>query len=202
MTGMVQFSFQSQRRANAFPMPKECSNYHTIVIISHASKVVLKILQARLQQWSKNFQIYKLDLEKSEKSKFKLPTTAGSWEPPYSSHGKESDCNAGNLGLIPGSGRPLEKGTATHASILAWRIEKTREFLKNIYFYFIDYTKAFDCVDHNKLWKILRKFLERWEYQITLPEKPVCRSRSNSYIQRWNTQWAFLSSFLNLRKRR
>ena len=63
-------------------MPKEYSNYHTIVIISHASKVVLKILQARLQQWSENFQIYKLDLEKSEKSKFKLPTSAGSWEAP------------------------------------------------------------------------------------------------------------------------
>ena len=79
--------------------------------------------------------------------------------PPLSggSDGKESACNEGNLGLIPGSGRPLEKGTATHASILAWRIEKTREFLKNIYFYFIDYTKAFDCVDHNKLWKILRE---------------------------------------------
>ena len=77
-TGMVQFSFQSQRRA----MPKECSNCHTIVIISHASKVVLKILQARLQQWSENFQIYKLDLEKSDKSEFKLPASAGSWEPP------------------------------------------------------------------------------------------------------------------------
>ena len=76
---------------------------------------------------------------------------------PCSSHGKESDCNSGNLGLIPGSGKPLEKGMAIHASILAWRIEKAREFLKNIYFYFIDYTKAFDCVDHNKLWKILKE---------------------------------------------
>ena len=44
-------------------------------------------------------------------------------------------------------------------------IEKTREFQKNIYFCFIDYTKAFDCVDHNKLWK----FLKRWEYHTTLP---------------------------------
>ena len=70
---------------------------------------------------------------------------------PCSSHGKESDCNAGNTGLIPGSGRPQERGMATHASILAWRIEKA------IYFYFIDYTKAFDCVDHNKLWKILKE---------------------------------------------
>ena len=44
-------------------------------------------------------------------------------------------------------------------------IEKEREFQKNIYFYFIDYSKAFDCVVHNKLWKILKK----WEYQTTLP---------------------------------
>ena len=44
-------------------------------------------------------------------------------------------------------------------------IEKTKEFQKNIYFCFIDYTKAFDCVDHNKLWK----FLKRWEYRTTLP---------------------------------
>ena len=49
-------------------------------------------------------------------------------------------------------------------------MEKAREFQKNIYFCFIDYTKAFDCVDHNKLWKILN----------LPPEKSVCRSRSNS----------------------
>ena len=46
-----------------------------------------------------------------------------------------------------------------------WIIEKAREFQKNIYFCFIDYAKAFDCVDHNKLWK----FWKRWEYQITIP---------------------------------
>ena len=44
--------------------------------------------------------------------------------------------------------------------------KKAREFQKNIFFYFIDYAKAFDCVDHNKLWTILKK---RWEYQITWP---------------------------------
>ena len=49
---------------------------------------------------------------------------------------------------------------------------KAREFQKNICFYFIDYVKAFDCVDHNKLWKILK--------EMGVPEKPVCRSRSNS----------------------
>ena len=57
-------------------------------------------------------------------------------------------------------------------------MEKAREFQKNIYFCFIDYAKAFDCVDYNKLWKILR------DGNITLPylppEKPVCGSRSNS----------------------
>ena len=51
---------------------------------------------------------------------------------------------------------------------------KKQEFQKNIYFCFIDYTKAFDCVDHNKLWK----FFKRWEH--LSPEKSVCRSRSNS----------------------
>ena len=51
-------------------------------------------------------------------------------------------------------------------------LEKAREFQKNIYFCFIDYAKAFDCVDHNKLWKILKemgKFWKRWEYQTTRP---------------------------------
>ena len=57
----------------------------------------------------------------------------------------------------------LSKGRGTRDQIanICWIIEKAREFQKNIYFYFIDYTKAFDCVDHNKLW--------RWEYQTTWP---------------------------------
>ena len=57
-------------------------------------------------------------------------------------------------------------------------IEKPREFQKNIYFCFIDYAKAFDCVDHNKLWKILKERNTRPPY--LSPEKPVCRSRSNN----------------------
>ena len=56
---------------------KECSNYHTVALISHASKVMLKILQARLQQYM-NFQMFKLDLEKAEEPEIKLPTSAGS----------------------------------------------------------------------------------------------------------------------------
>ena len=68
-TGEGQILFQSQREA------KECSNCHTVVLISHASKVMLKILQARLNStWTENFQIYKLDLEKAEEPEIKLPT--------------------------------------------------------------------------------------------------------------------------------
>ena len=58
---------------------KECSNHHTIALISHASKVMLKILQARLNSmWTKNLQIFKLDLEKAEKPQIKFPTYVGS----------------------------------------------------------------------------------------------------------------------------
>ena len=57
---------------------KECSNYHTVALISHTSKLILKILQGRLQQYVKNVQIFKLDLEKAEKPEIKLPTSVGS----------------------------------------------------------------------------------------------------------------------------
>jgi len=94
---------------------KECSNYHTIALISHASKVILKILQVRLQQY--------MNCE--------LP-----------------DVQAG-----------FRKGRGTRNQIanIHWSIKKAREFQKNIYFYFIDYAKAFECVDHNKLWKTLKE---------------------------------------------
>ena len=68
-TGLEKVSFHSN--------PKECSNYHTIALISHDNKVMLKILQARLQQYV-NFQMFKLDLEKAEEAEFKLPTSFGS----------------------------------------------------------------------------------------------------------------------------
>ena len=58
------------------------------------------------------------------------------------------------------------RGTRDQIANICWIITKAREFQKNIYFCFIDYAKAFDCVDHNKLWKILK---ERWEYQTTWP---------------------------------
>ena len=94
---------------------KECSNYHTIALISHAGKVLLKILQARLQQYMNR----------------ELP-----------------DVQAG-----------FRKGRQTRDQIanICWIIEKAKEFQKNIYFCFTDYAKAFDCVDHNKLWKILKE---------------------------------------------
>ena len=93
---------------------KECLNYCTIALISHASKVMLKILQARLQQY-------------------------GNCEFPYVQAG-------------------FRKGRGTRGQIanIRWIIKKAREFQKNIYFCFIDYAKAFDCVDHNKLWKIIQ----------------------------------------------
>ena len=117
-TGKGQFSFQSLesdlcliRKDNA----KESSIYHTIALISHASKVMLKILQARLQQYTNQ----------------ELP-----------------DVQAGFR-----NGR----GTRDQIANICWIIKKAREFQKSIYFCFIDYVKAFDCVDHNKLWKILKE---------------------------------------------
>ena len=115
---------------------KECSNYHTVALISHASKVMLRILQARPQQYVNR---------------------------------ELSDVQAG-----------FRKGRGTRDQIanICWIIEKAREFQKNIYFCFIDYAKAFDCVDHNKLWKILRD--ENTRPPDLPPDKAVCRSGSNS----------------------
>ncbi|WP_395494751.1 reverse transcriptase domain-containing protein, partial [Klebsiella pneumoniae] len=70
------------------------------------------------------------------------------------------------------------RGTRDQIANIRWIMEKAREFQKNIYFCFIDYAKAFDCVDHNKLWKILKEMGTRLP---DLPlEKPICRSGSNS----------------------
>ena len=115
---------------------KECSNYHTVALISHTSKVMLKILQARLGEFKQ-----------------------------YMNH-KLPDVQAGFR---------KDRGTRDQIANVCWIIEKAREFQKNFYFWFIDYAKAFDCVDHNKLWKILNT------RPPDLPlEKPVCRSGSNS----------------------
>ena len=95
--------------------PKECSNYRTIVLISHASKVMLKILQVRLQQ--------------------------------YVNH---------ELPDVP-AGFKKGRGTRDQIANIHWIIEKARELQKTIYFCFIDYAKAFNCVNQNKLWKILKE---------------------------------------------
>ena len=105
---------QDWKRSVFIPVPKksnakECSNYCTIALISHTSKL---ILQARLQQCV-NFQMFKLVLEKAEEPEIKLPTSVGP--------------------------------------------SKKQEFQKNIKFCFIDCAKPFNCVDHNKLWKILKE---------------------------------------------
>ena len=75
---------------------------------------------------------------------------------------------------LPGVQAGFRKGKGTRDQItnILWVMEKRIEFQKNIYFCFIDYAKAFDCVDHNKLWKILK--------EMGIPEKPICRSGSNS----------------------
>ena len=70
------------------------------------------------------------------------------------------------------------RGTREQIANSHWILEKAGEFQKNIYFCFIDYAKALDCVDHKKLWKILRDGNARPHY--LPPEKSVCRSRSNS----------------------
>ena len=108
------------KRSVFIPVPKKgnakkSSNYCTIALISHAGKVMLKILQAKLQPY--------VNCE--------LP-----------------DVQAG-----------FRKGRGTRDQIanICWMIQKAREFQKSIYFCFISYAKAFDCVDHNKLWKLLKE---------------------------------------------
>ena len=113
--------------------PKEeqcqgCSNYRAIALISLASKLMLKILQARLQQYV------------------------------------NQELTDIQVGFRKG------RGTRDQIANICWIIEKAREFQKNIC-----YTKAFDCVDHNKQWKILKEMRPN-----LLPAKLVCRSRSNS----------------------
>ena len=82
---------QDWKRSVFIPIPKkgnakECSDYRTVSLISHASKVMLKILQARLQQYvNENFQMFKLVLEKAEEPEIKLPTSAASWKKQESS---------------------------------------------------------------------------------------------------------------------
>ena len=115
---------------------KECSNRHTFALISHASKIMLKILQAKLQLYVNR----------------ELPDV-------------QADVRKG-------------RGTRDQMANIRWIMEKAREFQKNIYFCFIDYAKAFDCVDHSKLENSERDENTR---PPDLPlEKSLCRSRSSS----------------------
>ena len=111
---------QSWKRSVFIPIPKkgnakECSNYCTFALISHAGKVMLKIIQA----WLKH---------------------SVNWELPEVPVGFRKD-----------------RGTRDQIANIHWIIEKARDFQKNIYFCFLDYAKAFDYVDHNKLWKIWKR---------------------------------------------
>ena len=76
------------------------------------------------------------------------------------------------------------RGTRDHIANIHWIIKKAREFQKNIYFCFIDHAKAFDYVDHNKMWKIHK---EMGPTDLP-PEKSVCRTRSNSKNWSWNNR--------------
>ena len=106
---------------------KECSNYHTIALISHASKVMLKILQARLQQYVNcEFQTFKLVLGKAEEPEIKLPMSTGS--------------------------------------------SKKQESSRKTSILLFDYAKTFDCVNHNKLWKILQ--------ELGIPDHLTCLLRN------------------------
>ena len=72
------------------------------------------------------------------------------------------------------------RGIRDQIANVRWIIKKAREFQKNIYFCFIDYTKAFDCVDHNKLWEILKT----WEYQTTLTASgEICMQVKNQQLE-------------------
>ena len=111
---------QNWKRSVFIPIPKkgntkECSNYSTITLISHASKIMLKILHARLQQYMNQ-------------------------EFPY----VQTEFRKG-------------RGTRDQIDNICWIIAKAREFQKNMYFCFTDHTKALDCVDHNRLWNILKE---------------------------------------------
>ena len=128
-TGPEKVSFHS----NA----KECSNYCTIALISHASKVMLKILQPRLQQYVNR----------------ELPAIQ--------------------------AGFRKVRGTGDQIAEIYWIIKKAREFQKNICFFFIDYAKTFDFVDHHKLWKILK--------EMGIPDRLTCLLR-NMYAGQETTE--------------
>ena len=132
---------QDWKKSVFIPIPKkgnakEYSYYRTIALTSHASKEMLKILQARLQQYVNQ----------------ELPDVQAEFR--------------------------KDRGTRDQIVNIHWIVEKARDCQENIFFFFIDYTKAFDCVDHNKLENSERDGNTRPPH--LPPEKCVCKSRSNS----------------------
>ena len=128
------------KRSDFIPIPKkgnakDGSNYCTIELISHDSEVMLKILQARVQQYMNH----------------ELPDIQ--------------------------TGFRKDSGTRDKIVNIHWIIKKAREFQKIVYFCFIDYTKAFDCVDHDKLWTVLQEMGIQDHLTCLLS---VCRSRSKN----------------------
>ena len=142
---------QDWKRSVFIPIPKKSnakdySNYCTIALISHTTKVMLKILQARLQQYMNH----------------ELPDVQ--------------------------SGFRKSRGTRGQIANIHWIIEKAREFQKKkkpIYFSFIDYTKAFNCADHNKLWKILQEMVWYSHLLKNFPQFVVIHSQ-----RLWCSQWS------------
>ena len=134
-TGLEKISFHSN------PKEDQCHRtykFFASVLISHPSKVMLKILPARLLKFS-----------------------SLNW-------------------LLPNVQVGFQRGRGTRDQIanMCWIMERARKFQINIYFFFIDYTNVFDCVDHNKLWQILKEIGSTWPPYLS-PEKPVCRLRNN-----------------------
>ena len=127
-TGLKKVSFHFNPKEGQC---QKCSNYPTTALISHASKVTLKILQTRLPYMNR-----------------KLPEVQGGFR----------------------KGR----GNRDQIANICWITEKAREFQKNIDFCFIDYAKAFDCVEHNKVWKILK--------EMGIPDHLTCLLRNRVSI--------------------
>ena len=124
-TGLEKFSFHSNLKERQC---QNCSNYRTVALISHTSRVMLKILQPRFQQYM--------------------------------------NCEIPNVQV------GFRKGGGTREQIanICWIIKNAREFQKSVYFSFIDYTKSFDSMDHNELWKVLK--------EMGIPEHLTCFLRN------------------------
>ena len=162
---------------NYLTMPnnaKECSNYHTIALISNASKLMLKILQAGLQQYMSHElpdvqAVFRKGRGMGWGRRWEEGSEWGTHVNPWLIHvnvwqNPLEYCKVISIQLIKINKnknyikkKKRQRNQKSNCQHPLWIIKKAREFQKNIYFCFIDYAKAFDCVDHNKLWKILKE---------------------------------------------